>query len=58
MVASRWILLRMRNVSDKSCGENQNTFCVQWLFFSEKSAVCEIMRKNIWETNGPQMTIW
>ena len=26
---SRWILLRMRNVSDKIFRENQNTFCVQ-----------------------------
>jgi hypothetical protein len=25
MIISRWILLRMRNVSDKSCTENQNT---------------------------------
>ena len=25
MIISRWILLRMRNVSDKSCRENQNT---------------------------------
>ena len=25
MPISRWILLRMRNVSDKSCRENQNT---------------------------------
>ena len=25
---SRWILLRMRNVSDRSCGENQNTHFV------------------------------
>jgi len=24
-LVSRWILLRMRNVSDKSCTENQNT---------------------------------
>jgi hypothetical protein len=26
---SRSFLLRVRNVSDKSCRENQNTFCVQ-----------------------------
>jgi hypothetical protein len=34
MVISRSILLRMRNVSDKSCTENQNTF---WFsnFFSK-----------------------
>jgi hypothetical protein len=30
MVISRWILLRMRNISDKTCSENQTTFCVQF----------------------------
>jgi hypothetical protein len=36
MVISRWILLRMRNVSDKSCRQNQNT---HFMFrdFSRKS---------------------
>jgi hypothetical protein len=29
IIISRSILLRMRNVSDKICGENQNTFSVQ-----------------------------
>ena len=29
MTVSRWIILRMRNVSDKSCRENQNTYNVQ-----------------------------
>jgi hypothetical protein len=29
LIISRRILLRMRNVSDKSCRENQNTFSVQ-----------------------------
>jgi hypothetical protein len=33
MLISRWILLRMRNVSDKNCRENQNTFYVQYFFF-------------------------
>jgi len=28
MVISRLILLRMRNVSDESCGENQNTHLI------------------------------
>ena len=32
MTISRWIILRMRNVSNKSCRENQNTFCIQRLF--------------------------
>jgi len=29
MIISQWILRRMRNVSDKSCRENQNVFYVQ-----------------------------
>jgi len=29
MITSRSILLIMRNVLDKSCRENQNTFCIQ-----------------------------
>jgi len=38
-------LLRVRNVSDKTCRGNQNTFYVQQLFFSfENRALCEIMR--------------
>jgi hypothetical protein len=35
----------MRNFSDKSCRENQNTHFVFNIFFSENRAVCEIMRK-------------
>ena len=38
MIISRWILLRMRNVSDKSCRENQNTrFIFNNFFFPLKS---------------------
>ena len=43
---SHWILLRMRNVSDKSCRENQNTHLVFSNFFLNH-AVYEKMRKNI-----------
>ena len=57
MIISRWILLRMRNVSDESCRENQNTFCVKYFFF-ENRTVYEIMWKNIAEPGRPQMTIW
>ena len=49
----------MRNVSDKSCRENQNTDFVFNNFFSfENRAVCEIMWKNIVETDRPTMTVW
>ena len=52
-------LSRMRNVSDKSCRENENThFVFGNFFFFENGAVCEIMWKNFVEPNGPQMTIW
>ena len=45
----------MRNVLDKTCRANQNTFYVQ-KHFSENRAVCEIMSKNVIEPEGPQMT--
>ena len=46
MTISRWILLRMRNVSDKSCKENQNTFYVQSLFFRESCRVWDNVKKS------------
>jgi hypothetical protein len=50
----------MRNVSDKSCRENQNThFVFSNFFFSfENRAVYEIMWRNIVERGRPQMIIW
>jgi hypothetical protein len=49
----------MRNVSDKSCRENQNThFVFRNFFFFENRAVYEIMWKNISEPDGPQTTTW
>jgi hypothetical protein len=50
--------LRMRNVSDKNCRENQNTHFMFSSFFVENRAVYEIMWENILEGGGPQMTIW
>jgi hypothetical protein len=49
-------LLRMRNVSDKSCKENQNTNFT-FYNFSENRAVYEIMWKNVVEPDRPQTTI-
>jgi len=46
MIISRLVLLRMRNVSDKSCRENQNTDFVFRNVFPENRAVYEIMWKN------------
>jgi len=48
----------MRNVSDKSCGETQNTNFVSNIFFFENRAVYEIMWKNVVERCRPQITIW
>jgi hypothetical protein len=50
------LLLRMRNVPDKSCRENENTFYVQ-LLFPKNLIVYEIMWKNMVEPERPQMTI-
>ena len=44
----------MRNVSDESCREIQNTFCVQ----IDYRAVYEIVPENMVEPDRPQMTIW
>jgi hypothetical protein len=56
MITPLCILLRMRNVSDKNCLENQNIFCVQH-FFSEKLCVCDLMWRNMVEPDRSQMTI-
>jgi hypothetical protein len=50
----------MRNVSDKSCRENQNTHFMfsNLLFFSENHVIYEIMWENVVEPDRPQTTIW
>jgi hypothetical protein len=50
------IILRMRNVSDKSCGEIQNTFYI-WEPFSENRAVYEILWKNKVQPHWSRMRI-
>ena len=57
---SRSVPLRMRNVPDESCTENQNThFVFSNFFFSfGNRALGEKMWKNIVERRRPQMTIW
>jgi len=52
----RWILLTVRNVLDKICAENQNTFCVRLTFF-QRQAIYEIMWKNTVQPNRTHMTI-
>ena len=39
MIIYRVVLLRMRNVSDKSCTDNQNTYFMFSNFFNENPAV-------------------
>ena len=53
-------LLRIINVSDKCCRENQNTYFIfnNFFFFFENLAVCEIQWNNIVQPDRPQMTIW
>jgi hypothetical protein len=56
-VISRSVRLRMRNVSDKSCREKQNTHFKLNNLFSENRAVYEIMWKNMKKSDRPQVTM-
>jgi hypothetical protein len=57
-IMSRSFLLRMRNVWDKSCRENQNTHFMFNIFFFENHAFYKKMWKNIVQWSRPQKTIW
>jgi hypothetical protein len=58
LIISRSFLFRMRNVSDKSCRENQNThFVFKKFFFFFFNDVYEIILKNITERGRPRITI-
>jgi hypothetical protein len=46
-IISRSFLLRMRNISDRSCRENRNTHFIFSNFFPENRTVHEIMWKHI-----------
>jgi hypothetical protein len=48
----------MRNISDKSCRENQNRILFPVTFFSRKFWRYEIMWKNIVEPDWAQMIKW
>ena len=56
---SRCIVLKIRNVSDKRCGENHN---ILFMFNNppppKNHAVYEILWKNIVEPDRPHVTIW
>jgi len=49
------VLLRMKNVSDKSWKENQNTRLTITNFFPENHAIREIMWQNMVESDRPQI---
>jgi len=53
---SRWILLRMGNVSEKCCREHQNTYFTL-LFFFRKSYLLWDMWKNAVQLAKTQVTI-
>jgi len=55
MIISRSVLLRMKNVSDKFCRGNGNTFLFN-TFFSDNRAVYEIMWKNMVPPDRLQIT--
>jgi hypothetical protein len=56
-VVSCTVLLRMKHVSGKSCGEKSKHFMFSGPFF-KNLAVYEIMWKNVLQPIRPQMTIW
>jgi hypothetical protein len=56
LIISCSFLLRLRNVSDEFCRDNQNTHFISSNFFGNP-AVCEVMWKNIVEPERPQMTV-
>ena len=62
LIISRSVLLRMKNVSDRSCRETQNTHFVtnNNIFFFLFWKIVPFMRmwKNIVELCKPQMTVW
>jgi hypothetical protein len=57
LIISRSILLRIRNVSDRSCRKNQNTRFMFTNYFLENLAVYEIVWNNTIQTDRPQMTV-
>ena len=58
IVVPRYILVIMRNVSERSCRESQNThFILNNFLLSENRAVSEIMWKNVLQLERAQITI-
>jgi len=58
LIISGSVLLKMRNFTDISCRENQNTHLVFSNFYFKKSCSLFDKYKNIVELGRSQMTIW
>ena len=59
LVISHSSILRMRNVSDKICAENQNTHVMfNNIFFRKSCPLFDNVKKKIVELTRPQTTIW
>jgi len=58
VIISRSVILRMRNVSDKSEKENQNSHFIVRKYSVENCAVYEIRWENMVQPDTPQLTIW
>jgi hypothetical protein len=56
-IVSRWILLRMRYVSDKLYRKSKHINMFNNFFFFENRAVCETRWKNVVKLDGPLITI-
>ena len=52
MTITLLVLLRMRNISVKSCMENQNTHFIFNNFFPKIPAVCEVCGRMWWRQTG------
>jgi len=57
LTISCWILLRMKNINDKICRENQNTHFT-FSEFLKNCAIYEIIYKNMVEPDRPQIIVW
>jgi hypothetical protein len=55
-IISHWIIFRMRNMPEKVCKENQNTFFMFKHIFFENRALYEIMWKIMVEPDRPHVT--
>jgi hypothetical protein len=56
MIVSHIVLLRMKNISDKCLEKIKTHILCSTIFSPENRVVCEIIWKNIVETDRSQMT--